>query len=143
MRWVNRMVQELGVGDAIDWLGPLDGREIVHELRGAAAALIPTFIENCCTAMQEAMAIGTPVVVSFVGGIPSLARDEESCLFFPPDDDALCAFQLERAITDGQLAGKLAVEARKIAALRNDRGRILARQLHIYDEVVGHRNPTL
>lgn len=136
MRWVNRMIRELGLTDAIQWLGPLSAEQIVVELKNAAAAVIPSFIENCCTAMQEAMAIGTPVVVSYAGGIPSLGKDEDSCLFFPTGDEAMCAYQLERVLTDETLALRLSQESRKIAAIRNDRQRIVQRQLEIYRQVL-------
>ena len=88
MRWVNRTIRRLDLVGAVEWLGPLDAEQIVAELEKAAAVVIPTFVENCCTAMQEAMAVGTPVVVSYAGGIPSLGKDEDSCLFFPAGDEA-------------------------------------------------------
>jgi glycosyltransferase involved in cell wall biosynthesis len=136
MRWVNRTIRQLGLTDAVEWLGPLDAEQIVAELKNAAAVVIPTFIENCCTAMQEAMAIGTPVVVSYAGGIPCIGKDEESCLFFPPGDEAMCAYQLERVLTDESLALGLSQESRKTAAVRNDRRRIVQRQLDIYHQIV-------
>lgn len=137
MRWLNRMIRQLGLADAIEWLGPLGARQIVAELKNAAAVVIPTFIETYGVAFAEAMAIGTPVVVSYVGGTPSLGKDEESCLFFPPGDEAMCAYQLERVLTDEGLALRLSRESRKIAAVRNDRQRIVQRQLEIYRQVVG------
>ena len=137
MRWVNRTIGQLGLAGAIDWLGPLDAERIAVELQAAAAAIVPTFIENCCTAMQEAMAIGTPAAVSYVGGTPSLAKDEDSCLFFPPGDEAMCAYQLERVLTDDALALRLSRASRRIAAVRNDRRRIVERQLEIYGHVAG------
>lgn len=136
MRWVNRVIRQLGLADAIEWLGPLDAEQIVAELENAAAVVIPTFIENCCTAMQEAMAIGTPVVVSYVGGIPSVGKDEDSCLFFPPGDEAMCAYQLKRVLTDEGLALRLSRGSRKIAADRNDRQGVVQRQLAVYRQVI-------
>lgn len=142
MRWINRLICQLGLTDAVEWLGPLSAEQIVVELQNAAATVIPTFIENCCTAMQEAMAVGTPVVVSYAGGIPSLAKDEDSCLFFPPGDEAMCAYQLERVLTDRELALRLSRESRQIAALRNDRQRLVDRQLEIYRNVTAANERT-
>ncbi len=139
MRWINRMIKELGLSNSVEWLGPLNAEQIVEELRSAAAVVIPTFIENCCTAMQEAMAIGTPVVVSYVGGIPSLGKNEDSCLFFPGGDEVMCAYQLERVLIDKVLATMLSQESHKIAAVRNDRQRIVNRQLEIYQQVMTSR----
>ena len=69
----------------------------------------------------------------------SLGKDEDSCLFFPPGDEAMCAYQLERVLTDPELALRLSRESRKIATVRNDRQRIVQRQLEIYRQVLQSR----
>jgi glycosyltransferase involved in cell wall biosynthesis len=136
MRWVNRMIRQIGLADAIEWLGPLDAEQIVVELKNAAAVVIPSFAETYCVAFAEAMRVGTPAVVSYTGGTAHLGKDEDSCLFFPPGDEAMCAYQLERVLTDEELAVRLSQESRKIAAIRNDRQRIVQRQLEIYRQVL-------
>ena len=136
IRWINRMIHELDLVNAIEWLGPLNAEQIVVELKNAAAVVIPTFIEGYGVALAEAMMVATPTVVSYAGGAGCLGKDEESCLFFPPGDEAMCAYQLERVLTDEALALRLSRESRKIAVLRNDRQRIVGRQLKIYRQVV-------
>lgn len=134
--WLIREIRRLGLESAVEWLGPLDASGITREMCRAGAMLIPTYIENCCTTMQEAMMVGTPVVATYTGGLPTLARDEESALFFPPGDAAMCAFQLERVLTDVELCLRLSNEAKKISLQRNDRTRIVQRQLAIYRQVL-------
>jgi glycosyltransferase involved in cell wall biosynthesis len=136
MRWVNRLVRQLKLGSAVEWLGPLNAEQIVAELKRAAAVVFPTFIENCCTGMQEALAVGAPVAASYAGGIPSLGRDEDSCIFFPPGDEAMCAHQLERLLTDHDLAARLSRRAREIASQRHDRESLVRWQLDIYRKVI-------
>jgi glycosyltransferase involved in cell wall biosynthesis len=136
MRWVNRMIQQLDLVSTVDWLGPLNAEQIVAELKNAAAAVFPTFAETYCVAFAEAMRVGTPAVVSYTGGTAYVGKDEDSCLFFPPGDEAMCAYQLERVLTDKELALRLSRESRKIAMFRNDRQRVVQRQLEIYRQVV-------
>jgi glycosyltransferase involved in cell wall biosynthesis len=136
MRWVNRMIGQLAMGDAIEWLGPLNAEQIVTELKNAATVVIPSFVESYCLALAEAMRVGTPTVVAYTGGTGHLGKDEESCLFFPPGDEAMCAHQLERVLTDVELAVRLSRESRKIAAVRNDCQRIVQQQLEIYRQVM-------
>jgi glycosyltransferase involved in cell wall biosynthesis len=135
MAWINTMVCQLNLTNNIEWLGPLTASDIVKELQASSAMLIPAHIENCCTAMQEAMIVGTPVVASCVGGLPSVARDEESVLFFSPGDEVMCAYQLDRVISDNTLAVKLSQNARVLALVRNDPGTIIQRQLSIYRHI--------
>lgn len=134
--WVNRLADALHVAEQIDWLGPLSSTEIVAELQNCSVMLIPTYIENCCTAMQEAMMVGTPIVASCVGGLLSVARDEDSALFFSPGDEVMCAYQVERLLTDQGLAERLSDKARAVALIRNDPKMIIANQLEIYRQVI-------
>jgi len=136
IRWINRLIRQLGLVDAIEWLGPLNAEQLVGQLRAAAAVVIPTFIETYCVVFAEAMSIGTPVVVSYAGGTSSLGKDEDSCLFFAPGDAAMCAYQLERLLTDGELALRLSRESLKIAKVRSDHQQIVQRQLEIYRQIL-------
>lgn len=134
--WLNRLIQTLGIEGNVVWLGALSATQIVAEMLLASAMVLPTFIENCSTAMQEAMAIGVPIAASYVGGLPSLARDEISALFFPPGDEAMCAFQLERLLLDRSLAARISQQSREIALIRNDPERIVKRQIDIYQSIL-------
>jgi glycosyltransferase involved in cell wall biosynthesis len=136
IRWINRQIGQLGLSGAIEWLGPLNAEQLVTELQNAAAMMLPTFVETYCLALAEAMRVGTPSVVAYTGGTGYLGKDEETCLFFPPGDANLCAHQLERVLTDGDLAQRLSRESRKVALIRNDRQRIVRRQLEIYRQIL-------
>lgn len=54
----------------------------------------------------EAMACGTPTVLTWKGGLSEYARHEENCLLVPPKNPAVWAQALERVLNDGQLAGR-------------------------------------
>jgi glycosyltransferase involved in cell wall biosynthesis len=134
--WVEREARRLFVDGNISWLGPLVADDIVTELLGSSAFVLPSFIENHPLSLAEAMALGVPSVVSFAGGAPSLAFDGISALFFTPGDETMCAFQLRRAIENPVLARQLSERARETAAARNASGRILRQQVDIYRQVM-------
>jgi L-malate glycosyltransferase len=134
--WLNKEVEKHGVASNVEWLGSLDAAEIVEELKTADAMLLPSYIENCSNAMQEAMMVGTPVVSSYTGGLPSLAKDGESALFFPPGDEAMCANRIERVLTERELAERLSKKAREVAEKRSDPEKIVSRQLEIYRQII-------
>jgi glycosyltransferase involved in cell wall biosynthesis len=136
IRWVNQQICRLGIEKQVCWLGPLSAERIVEEMILAAAMLVPAYIENCCTSMQEVMMLGTPIVASYVGGLPSLASDEISALFFSPGDEVMCAYQLERILSDQGLAEKLSHNARAIALNRNNPEAVVTNQLEIYRKVI-------
>ncbi len=140
IKWVNKEVKHHGLESNIDWLGPLSAPEIAEELRQCAVYIMPSFIETYCLAFAEAMMLGVPSVVTYTGGTSYLARDEESALFFYPGDEAVCAFQVERILTDRNLAQKLSRKSREIAVVRNDKNNIVKQQLINYQQILDSVN---
>lgn len=134
--WLNREAEWLGVQDRVHWLGPLPAQAVVTEMQRCAAVVLPTFVEGSSVVLAEAMRLGVPCVASFVGGTSSLARDEDSALFFPPGDADMCAFQVGRLLGDRELAQRLSRRSRGIALVRNDGEAIVSRQLSIYRQVL-------
>jgi glycosyltransferase involved in cell wall biosynthesis len=134
--WVNREIFRLGIEENVTWLGPLSAPQIIDELLASSAAVIPSFIEGYCLGLAEAMMVGTPAVASFVGGIPCIARDDESALFFPPGDAAMCAHQLMKVISNNNLAIRLSQTGRTLALTRNNREAIQRTQMAIYRRIV-------
>ena len=138
--WVNRLADSLHVTEQIDWLGPLSAAEIVEELQNCSVMLMPSHCETYSVALAEALYLGVPGVSTHTGGTAWLARDEETALFFPPGDEAMCAYQLERVLTDQRLAGRLSGKARAVALVRNNPKEIVENQLEIYRQVMVESN---
>ena len=86
--------------------------------------------------MQEALYLGVPTVSAYAGGVPALAQEEEAALYFPPGDEAMCSYQVERLLNDRDLSMRLSCNARTVARKRNDPAKIVANQLQIYRKVI-------
>jgi glycosyltransferase involved in cell wall biosynthesis len=61
----------------------------------------------------EALACGTPVVASRVGGFPDLIADGENGYLVPPGDPAALAARLEQVLDDAALASRLGEAGRR------------------------------
>jgi glycosyltransferase involved in cell wall biosynthesis len=136
MRWINELISKAGLVRHVDWLGAIPAPQVVRELQSAGAVLIPSYVESYCVGFCEALRVGTPTVAAFSGGTAHLGRDEETCLFFPAGDVAMCASQLERALSDQELAARLSRQARVTASARHDRTRLVRHQTDTYSEVL-------
>jgi glycosyltransferase involved in cell wall biosynthesis len=135
-RRLRRLVCELELSNHVEFVGQLDGAQIVRELRQARVFVLPSFIENNPNSLAEAQLVGTPVVAAFAGGIPDMMMDGEMGLGFQPGDSATLAWQIARLLTDDPLAARLARRARAIAHDRHSPGRIVESLLRAYDGIV-------
>jgi glycosyltransferase involved in cell wall biosynthesis len=139
-RHLARLAERLGLRDHIRTLGPLDGRQVARELEGAAAFVLPSYVENSPNSLAEALCVGTPSIAAFVGGVGSLARDEENALLMPHGDAAVLASQLRRLFRDRDLALRLSHNARYAARLRHAPECVLTELLSAYDAAI-HGEP--
>ena len=74
--------------------------------------LLTSAWENLPHTQLEALAVGTPVIATAVGGIPEVLSDGENGLLVPPRDvDAITA-AVERLARDSALRGALAEAGR-------------------------------
>ena len=65
------------------WIG---SNEVRAEILAARALVLPSFAEGLPVVLMEAMALGRPVVTTFVAGIPELVRNGESGWLVPAGD---------------------------------------------------------
>jgi len=137
VRWLNREINRLGLGQHVVWLGSLTSSKLAEELLAASMLIVPSFIENFCISMQEAMVVGTPVVASFAGGLPSWPRYHgKTCLFFPPGDVQSCAYQVQRLLADPELCQRISTTARLLGRKFCGTEQVIKRLEEIYCQVI-------
>lgn len=138
-RFVRRKIDDLGLRDAVRFLGFLDGERLADELVASNVYVIASYAENSPNSLCEAMRLGLPCVASYAGGIPSLVQDGETGLLFPPGDPALLALRLDAVLGDTALAARLGAAARSVAAGRHDPGAVTRQLIEAYAAVLAGR----
>ena len=130
-RALERRAGELGVDGRVHFLGPLARDDVLTLFRAADAALLTSAWENLPHSVVEALAVGTPVVATAVGGVPEVVRDGENGLLVAPGDvDALA--DAIRRVSEPGLRGALAAKAAgSVAEL--DEQRLLARIVRLIE----------
>jgi glycosyltransferase involved in cell wall biosynthesis len=116
-----RQARELGLEDAVAFLGPKSHDELKLMYNAADWLVVPSIVdrhgetEGMPTVILEAFAAGCPVVGTRVAGIPEFVRDGETgFLAAPKDGDALAAALL-RALGRGRAPFRAACLARAAA----------------------------
>lgn len=107
--------KELHLGQSVIWYGPIDHGDLPALYSGARVFCLPSFYEGFGLPPLEAMACGTPVVVSNRASLPEVAGD--AALLVDPDDVESISAALRRVLTDVQLAADLRARGLAHAAL--------------------------
>ena len=110
--------------------GVLPPAEVARWLQGADLYVHPSRADTFPSGVLEALACGTPVVASRVGGIPEQVRDETGVLVDPGDPKAL-ANAIESLLADPARRGQIGAAGAADARTRFS----LPRQLHAYVEL--------
>jgi len=98
--------------------------------------LMPSHSEGSPNSLLEAMSAGVPCVASKVGGIPEIMTDESTGLLTPPRDPEALAKAIGRLLSDPELAGSLAANAR-VEIERFTPDAYHAALVEIYERVLG------
>jgi glycosyltransferase involved in cell wall biosynthesis len=98
-------------GARVRFLGARPRGEVLGLLAAADVAVLPSAWENFPHAAVEALAMGTPVVATRVGGVPEIVRDGENGLLVDAGDAAAFAAALERVLHDDDLRARLTAAA--------------------------------
>jgi glycosyltransferase involved in cell wall biosynthesis len=115
---LRRLAAELAPG-RVRFLGWVTGPEALAPLYNAAECLVlPSRSEGFPTVVGEAMACGTPVLASRVGGVPELVVEGETGWLIPPGDDAALAAALSRVLARPKEAAALRPRVRAMAEER-------------------------
>lgn len=110
---IRKLAVELGIEKKVILLGELLPDEVARRLADADIFCMASFAEGLPISIMEAMAVGVPVVTTWVGGIPELALNEVTALTVPPGNSEALALAIKRLVADPALAERLTSAARK------------------------------
>jgi glycosyltransferase involved in cell wall biosynthesis len=100
-------------------VGPLRGDDLVSAYRRASVYVQPTvYTEGFGMPVLEAMACGTPAVVSNSGGMPELVDPGVTGFVVPPGDHAALANALGHLLDDAELRAQMGAASHQRAATR-------------------------
>ena len=131
---LRRLAEARGLTAKVRFLGwqPEPG-ELLRRWRVLA---LPSLGEGSPLAAVEAMAAGTPVVASEVGGLPEIVSDGETGFLVPPARPEPLAARLREVLADDELAGRLGAAGRERAVERFSAERMASQVAAVYDSLL-------
>jgi len=100
----------------VSFVGYVSGEEKFDLIRRAACLVVPSeWYENCPISVLEALACGTAVVASEIGGLPELVRNGTTGSLFDPGAEEPLAGALRGYMENPRLAQEHGTAARRLA----------------------------
>jgi D-inositol-3-phosphate glycosyltransferase len=122
---------ELDIKETITFLGAKDQDALADYYAAAEMVVMPSHYESFGLVALEAMAMGTPVIASEVGGLAFVVRDGETGFHVPSRDPEALADKIFCLLTDPGCREQLGRQAREYAQ-QYDWSIIVQRLLQVY-----------
>jgi D-inositol-3-phosphate glycosyltransferase len=113
---VRRRASALGLGDAVTFVGAQPQQRLREWYVAADVTVLPSYYESFGMVALEAMACGSPVVASRVGGLQTTVRDGVTGLLVSEGDPCALAATITRVLGDDALRWRLGREGQRWAA---------------------------
>lgn len=115
MARLQKLCEVLGLDQSVVFLGKRDQDKLPYYYSAAEVLVMPSHSKSFGMVALEAMACGTPVIASEVGGLAYLVRDGETGFTIPAEEpDALCE-KLTWLLNDSELHEKMSRQAAEYA----------------------------
>ena len=96
----------------------------------------PSYVENSPNSVAEAQMSGLPVVVTNVGGTPSMVEHDETGFLFPVTDPYMAAYYVRCLIQNKSQNIAMGEKGQTIAKQRHDRDAIVKELIETYKKVM-------
>ena len=126
---------QLDIHDLVTFLGAKDQEILPNYYAAAEMVVMPSHYESFGMVALEAMATGTPVIASEVGGLAHVVQHGVNGFHVPSRDPEALAARMLQLLVDRELRQRLGQQAREYAQ-RYDWGSIVQRMIDVYREVV-------
>ncbi|MPZ76993.1 MAG: glycosyltransferase [Deltaproteobacteria bacterium] len=112
---LREQVKEIGLEGRVQFVRPMSQSELAIWMAEACVLVLPSTSEGLGRVLIEAMAAGTPVVGSRVGGIPEIVEDGARGFLIPPGDENALADKLRWLLHNPDKAREMGEHARAFA----------------------------
>jgi D-inositol-3-phosphate glycosyltransferase len=113
---LQRMAAELNLAQIVDFVGARDQSQLPDYYAAATAVIMPSDYESFGLVALEAMASGTPVIASQVGGLAFLVHEGETGFLVPVRDPVTLAQRIAALLADPARAQRMGEAAARVAA---------------------------
>ena len=134
-KYLRKFVKELKMEDKITFLGKLSADEMKQQYLKCHTFVCASSLENSPNSVGEAMLLGTPVVASYTGGIPSMLEHEKEGLLFEKGNPKALAEAIMRTWESYPTVSAITENARVRARITHDGDKNYRTLIEIYQQI--------
>jgi D-inositol-3-phosphate glycosyltransferase len=109
---LDQLKDEVGISDLVAFVGSRAQDTLTYYYSAAEVVVVPSYYESFGLVALEAMACGTPVIASRVGGLQHTVEDGVTGFLVPAGDPQALAEKLRVVLCDSDLRQRLGTDAR-------------------------------
>ena len=141
MRRLQSLMHRLEIESMVCFVGAKPQDELYYYFNAAEAVLVPSDYESFGMVALEAMACGTPVIASEVGGLAFLVKDGETGYHIPTRDPAMLAERIYQITNNPEKRTQMGRSAQQLAK-EYSWDHIADRLIEIFNEALVDRLPS-
>jgi len=136
------LARELGIDDAVEFLGAVSREEALGFYEQAHIFLLPSVLtetgeeENQPVVLAEAQAAGLPVIATRIGGVPESIREGESGLLVAPRDSEALGEAILRVAEHPERWPEMGRAGRRLVESDFNLEKLNERLLELYEELI-------
>jgi len=133
---LNILCEKLAIADDVIFKGAVDNEEIPYYLSMIDVYVALSNSESFGVAILEASACEVPVVVSDVGGLPEIVKDNETGFIVKSNNPSKAALLIEKLLRDKMLRSKMGEAGRKYVQERYNWKENVEKMIKIYQSIM-------
>ncbi len=114
--YLQKLVKDMGLEETVSFIGFVDGKEKTLEFKKSHLFVLPSYNENFGISVLEAMAYGTPVIISQQVALAQDVHSAQAGLIVECNDPNALANAIETLINDENLRLHMSNQARSLAS---------------------------
>lgn len=135
---LKHVAEEHGLAEEVRFVGAVPQQELPRFYSAADVMVVPSYYESFGLVAVEALACGTPVIATKVGGLQYIVQDGKNGFLIPWRCAGLFAEQIDALLSDPALLEALRAGARP--SIKRYSWRAVAAQIRqVYDSLTGER----
>jgi glycosyltransferase involved in cell wall biosynthesis len=136
LRNLEKLATTLGVNKNVEFTGPATKRELLELYNTSSVFVLPSLSEGFPNTVLEAMACGTPVIVTSGIGLEEVVAT--AGLYVPPREPVQLSDMILKILDNEEIAHELGHRARQRAEIYDWRG-IVEQTNALYERIISSR----